>query len=148
MTEGSALVAPPGSGQGPVDWLTLSAGQCLDGWGFGSTPSPTLDRLADRREYLRTEGRIDRVTEPLVHRQLPLGTHTRFRIPSGGLIHCARQAALRFTFDTNTVNTNVNQLEYCLERIDSCGLTAEDMLTPGQTGSLPAPWVACAEVSR
>jgi hypothetical protein len=62
---------------------------------------------------------------------------------SGGFL-----AGLRHPFGTKHVNANLARLEHCLERIDSNGLTAEDRLTPGQTRSFPAPWVACAEVSR
>ena len=37
---------------------------------------------------------------------------------------------IKFTFGTNNVDADFGKLEYCLQAVDECGLTAEDLWFP------------------
>jgi hypothetical protein len=97
-----------------------------------ANPTFLPDCLIGQYDALWTEDRIDRVIEALGQKGVPLEINARFRIPRANFVRRARQAGLRFTFGTNNVDACLGRLEYCLEMIDSCGLTAEDMFIPNR----------------
>jgi hypothetical protein len=42
----------------------------------------------------------------------------------------AKKAGVRFAFGTNNTDRNLGRLEYCLDMVTQCGLTADDMFVP------------------
>lgn len=57
--------------------------------------------------------------------------NARYRLPSPTFIRQAKKSGVKFAFGTNNSGPNdLGTLDYCLEMIDECGLTAKDMFMP------------------
>ena len=83
-------------------------------------------------EYDRywTDARINRVLDVLARNHVALEISARYRIPSAKIIHMAKARGIKFTFGTNNGDADFGRLEYALDMVDACGLTAEDMWFP------------------
>ena len=44
---------------------------------------------------------------------------------------------MKFTFGTNNSGPELRRLEYCLEMVEQCGLTWQDLWTPKPDGQKP-----------
>jgi hypothetical protein len=86
--------------------------------------------LAAEYDALWTEARMDRVIAAAVERGVAIEINARYRIPSPAFIKRAKKAGATFSFGTNNSEADLGRLEYCLEMIDECGLTADDMFMP------------------
>ena len=80
-----------------------------------------------------TDERVDRVLDVLQRYDIALEINARYRIPSFDIIRRARERGIRFTFGTNNVDADFGRLEYCLEAVERCGLTADDMWFPSMS---------------
>ena len=80
-----------------------------------------------------TDERVDRVLDVLQRYDIALEINARYRIPSFDIIRRARERGIRFTFGTNNVDADFGRLEYCLEAVERCGLTADDMGFPSMS---------------
>jgi hypothetical protein len=98
--------------------------------------NPTFlpDVLAKRYDELWTTERMDRVIKVLKDNDVALEINARYRIPSIAFIKRAKQAGLTFSFGTNNAANELGRLEYCLQVIDSVGLTPKDMFVPRPAG--------------
>lgn len=94
--------------------------------------NPTLlpDALMPDYDRLWTPERVARVIRVLKENGIALEINARYRVPSAAIIKAAREAGLRFSFGTNNAAADLGQLEYCLQMIDSCGLTPREMFLP------------------
>ena len=83
-------------------------------------------------EYAKywTDERIDRVLDVLKKHNIALEINARYKIPSFDIIRKAKERGIKFTFGTNNVDADFGKLEYCLQAVDECGLTAEDLWFP------------------
>ena len=72
---------------------------------------------------------IDVLEQP----SIALEINPRYRIPSLIIISMAKERGLKFTFGTNNVDANFGRLEYCIEAIEKCGITAEDIWFPSMS---------------
>ena len=90
------------------------------------------DMQADYDRYW-TDARVDRVLDVLERYGIALEINARYRIPSFGIIRRARQRGIKFTFDTNNVDADFGRLEYSLEAVEKCGLTADDIWFPAMS---------------
>jgi histidinol phosphatase-like PHP family hydrolase len=86
--------------------------------------------IAEQYETLWTEERMDRVIQALLLNDVALEIGARYKIPSQAFICRAREAGVKFTFGTNNGNGDYGNLEYCVEMIEACGLTPQDMWYP------------------
>lgn len=77
-----------------------------------------------------TDARIDRVLDVLVKHNIALEINARYKIPSMNIIRKAKERGIKFTFGTNNVDANFGKLEYCLQAVEECGLTAQDIWFP------------------
>ncbi len=93
-------------------------------------PCMLPDVMNPRYNTLWTAERRSRVIEALKQRNIALEINARYRIPNFTIIREAKAAGLKFTFGTNNATPDLGELEYCMEAIDSCGLTVEDMWFP------------------
>ena len=84
---------------------------------------------ADYDKYW-TDERIDKVLDVLVEHGIALEINAGLRLPSTKIIRKAKARGIKFTFGTNNANANFGKLEYCLEAVNVCGLTDEDMWFP------------------
>ena len=87
--------------------------------------------IAKRYDDLWTDDRVDRIIQALVRNEIALEINNRYRLPSARIIQKAKAAGVKFTFGTNNGGADdLGNLEYCLEMIDECGLTKDDMWIP------------------
>lgn len=80
-----------------------------------------------------TDERINRVLEVLQKHDIALEINPRYKIPSLKIIRMAKERGLKFTFGTNNVDANFGKLEYCIEAIEQCGITADDIWFPSMS---------------
>ena len=90
------------------------------------------DMQADYDKYW-TDERIDRVLEVMQEHHIALEINPRYRIPSLKIIQMAKDRGLKFTFGTNNVDANFGKLEYCIEAIEQCGITPDDLWFPSMS---------------
>ena len=84
---------------------------------------------ADYDKYW-TDERITKVLDVLEKHSIALEINPRYKIPSLKIISMAKERGLKFTFGTNNVDANFGKLEYCIETIEKCGITADDIWFP------------------
>ncbi len=115
-----------------MDWYVDNMVGVLGDEPFQVFANPTFlpDRIAAQYDSLWTVERMDRVIEAVVRKGVPVEINARFRIPSAAFIRRAKAAGVRFTFGTNNVDANLGRLEYCLDMIDACELTPDDIHVP------------------
>lgn len=80
-----------------------------------------------------TAKRVDRVLDVLQKYNIALEINARYRIPSLDIIRKAKERGIKFTFGTNNVDADFGRLEYCVEAIEKCGLTPEDIWFPSMS---------------
>jgi hypothetical protein len=90
------------------------------------------DMQADYDKYW-TDERIDRVLDVMQEHHIALEINPRYRIPSLKIIRMAKERGLKFTFGTNNVDANFGKLEYCIEAIEQCGITPDDLWFPSMS---------------
>lgn len=87
------------------------------------------DILPDYEQYWSDE-RINRVLDVLQKYDIALEINARYRIPSFKVISMAKERGLKFTFGTNNADPDFGRLEYCLDAVEACGITADDIWFP------------------
>ena len=87
------------------------------------------DMQADYDKYW-TDERINRVLDVMQKHSIALEINPRYKIPSIKIIQMAKDRGMKFTFGTNNVDANFGKLEYCIEAIEKCGITADDIWFP------------------
>ncbi|SFU55733.1 hypothetical protein SAMN05216364_102444 [Porphyromonadaceae bacterium KHP3R9] len=94
--------------------------------------NPTFlpDVMNDRYEEFWTDERQERVIEAMVRTNKVLEINHRYKIPNKSFIQKAKAAGLKFTFGTNNSNSDFGKLEYCIEMMKECGITAQEMYKP------------------
>ncbi len=80
-----------------------------------------------------TDERIDKVLTVMQENHIALEINPRYKIPSCKIIMKAKERGIKFTFGTNNVDADLSRLKYCIEVIDICGLTPEDMWFPSMS---------------
>lgn len=91
--------------------------------------------LASRYDELWTTERMDRVVKALRENDVAMEISARFKIPSESFIKRAKKAGVQFTFGTNNTGPDdLGRLEYCLDMVEACDLTAEDIWIPQLKG--------------
>ena len=90
------------------------------------------DMQADYDKYW-TDERIDRVLDVMQEHHIALEINPRYKIPSLKIIQMAKDRGLKFTFGTNNVDANFGKLEYCIEAIEQCGITPDDLWFPSMS---------------
>lgn len=93
-------------------------------------PTYLPDAMMPDYDKLWTDARINKVIEALVTHKIALEINARYCIPNEKIIKAAKDAGIRFAFGTNNADSNIGKLEYCVEMIDKCGITARDMYFP------------------
>ena len=80
-----------------------------------------------------TDERVDRVLDVLEKYGIALEINARYRIPSMDVIRKAKSRGIKFTFGTNNVDDDFGKLEYCIQAVRECGLTADDIWFPSMS---------------
>jgi hypothetical protein len=90
------------------------------------------DMNADYGVYW-TDERVNRVLDVLEKYGIALEINARYKIPSFDVIRKAKARGIKFTFGTNNVDADFGRLEYAVQAIRECGLTAEDIWFPSMS---------------
>lgn len=98
-----------------------------------ANPTFLPDVLQPEYGKLWTPERVDRVLDVLEKYHIALEINPRYLIPSFDVIRRAKERGIKFTFGTNNVDSNFGRLEYALQAIDSCGITADDIWFPSMS---------------
>lgn len=80
-----------------------------------------------------TDERIEKVLDVLEKHSIALEINPRYKIPGFKIIRMAKERGLKFTFGTNNIDANFGKLEYCIEAIEKCGITADDIWFPSMS---------------
>ena len=97
--------------------------------------------LAADYDALWTDARINRLLDTLVKNRVALEINARYRIPSAKIITRAKARGIKFTFGTNNGDADFGRLEYALDMVDACGLTAKDIWFPSESVRARRPFV-------
>ena len=97
--------------------------------------------LAADYDALWTDARINRLLDALVKNHVALEINARYKIPSAKIISRAKARGVTFTFGTNNENADFGRLEYALDMVDACGLTAADMWFPSRSVRARRPFI-------
>lgn len=91
--------------------------------------NPTVLPGALKNEYteLWTKERMERVIKVLAENNVALEINARYKVPSAEMIKMAKEAGIKFTFGTNNSGSDLGKLEYCIQMIEECRLTPDDM---------------------
>lgn len=104
-------------------------------------PTYLPDVLAAEYDELWTPARLDQVIDAAARSGVAIEISNRLHLPKPAFIQRAKRAGIKFTFGTNNVDHNLGRLEYCLQMIQQCGLTPQDMWMPKpRRGEAPAAW--------
>lgn len=97
--------------------------------------NPTFlpETMNDRYDEFWTDERQNKVIEAMVRTNKVLEINHRYKIPNKSFIQKAKAAGLKFTFGTNNTNSDFGKLEYCIQMMKECGITAQDMYKPKMT---------------
>ena len=98
-----------------------------------ANPTFLPDEMQPEYDRYWTQERVDRVLDVLEKYQIALEINPRYKIPSFDIIRRAKERGIKFTFGTNNVDADFGRLEYCVEAIEACGLTAEDIWFPSMS---------------
>ena len=90
------------------------------------------DMNMDYEEYW-TDERINKVLDVMQRYNIALEINPRYKIPSYKIIGMAKERGLKFVFGTNNVDADFGKLEYCIEAIEKCGITADDIWFPSMS---------------
>jgi len=95
--------------------------------------NPTILPEVMRGDYdlLWTKERYERVLKALKDNNIALEINARYKIPNFEIIRAAKAAGIKFAFGTNNAaRTPIGKLEYCLQAIEECGITEDDLWFP------------------
>lgn len=98
-----------------------------------ANPTYIPDDMSPDYDSYWTDERVDMVLDVLEKYGIALEINARYRIPSFDIIRKAKERGIRFTFGTNNVDADFGRLEYCIEAIEKCGLTPEDLWFPSMS---------------
>ncbi len=90
-------------------------------------PTVLPAEIMEEYDVLWTTERMERVVKVLAENNIALEINARYKVPSAKMIKMAKEAGIKFSFGTNNTGRDLGQLEYCLQMIEECGLTPNDM---------------------
>ena len=90
-------------------------------------PTVLPEELMGEYDELWTKERKERVVKVLADNNIALEINARYKTPKADMIKMAKEAGVKFSFGTNNTGRDLGHLEYCLEMIEECGLTPNDI---------------------
>ena len=89
------------------------------------------DPIVAQYDPLWTEERMRKVIQAAIDNEVAIEISARLKMPSYTFVKLGKEMGVKFTFGTNNINSKLGNLTYCLEAIEACGLTRDDMWVPG-----------------
>ncbi len=90
-------------------------------------PTVLPDEIMEEYDELWTQERKERVIKVLADNNIALEINARYKLPKADMIKMAKDAGVKFAFGTNNMGRELEQLDYCIQMIEECGLTTNDM---------------------
>ncbi len=90
-------------------------------------PTVLPAEIMDEYEELWTTERMERVVKVLAENNVALEINARYKVPNAKMIKMAKEAGVKFSFGTNNTGRDLGRLDYCLQMIEECKLTPDDM---------------------
>ena len=90
-------------------------------------PTVLPAELMPEYEELWTTERMARVVKVLADNNIALEINARYKTPNAEMIKMAKAAGVKFTFGTNNVTRDLGKLDYCLQMLEECQLSPNDM---------------------
>lgn len=106
-----------------------------------ANPTYIPDDMNEEYAKYWTDERVDRVLDVLDEYDIALEINPRYMIPSLDIISKAKARGIKFTFGTNNVDANFGKLEYCIEAIEKCDITVDDLWFPSMSERRERPVV-------
>jgi len=100
-------------------------------------PTYLPEVIANDYDQLWTPARQTQIIKAAVANGVAIEINNGLRLPKAAFIKQAKEAGVKFTFGSNNLNAKFGRLEYCMEMIKECGLTAGDMWKPAAAGQKP-----------
>jgi hypothetical protein len=93
---------------------------------------PTFLPVPITRQYseLWTRARLDRIISLAAARKIAIEINEVAHVPDENFITAAKRAGLKFTFGTDSRNSNATHFYYCYQMAARCGLRESDMFAP------------------
>jgi hypothetical protein len=88
-------------------------------------------------DALWTPERMQRVIDAAIQNDVAIEINNRYKIPSAAFIKSAKAAGAKFSFGTNNGDANLGRLEYPIQMVQECGLTANDIFQPKPADQKP-----------
>ena len=98
-----------------------------------ANPTYIPDDMNNDYDKYWTDERVNKVLDVLEKYHIALEINARYKIPSLDIIRKAKERGIKFTFGTNNVDDNFGKLEYCIEAIEKCNLTTDDIWFPSMS---------------
>jgi sugar phosphate isomerase/epimerase len=102
-----------------------------------ANPTFLPDVIARDYTKLWTRPRMEKVIAAAAANGVAIEINARYHIPSAEFIRLAKSRGVKFSFGTNNTDRNLGRVEYCLQMVQACGLTAADMFVPKPNGQKP-----------
>jgi len=83
--------------------------------------------IEDNYDELWTKERMQRVIDVLAENNIALEINARYKLPKPEMIKMAKEAGVKFSFGTNNTGSDLGRLDYCIDMIEECELTPNDM---------------------
>lgn len=90
-------------------------------------PTVLPAEISGEYDELWTEDRMKRVIKVLADNNIALEINARYKVPSAKMIKMAKEAGVKFSFGTNNTGRDLGHLEYCIQMIEECKLTPNDI---------------------
>lgn len=96
-----------------------------------ANPTYLPEILVEDYEKLWTDKRMLRIIDAALKHNIALELNNLNRIPSFRFVKLAKDRGVKFTFGTNNANFGeIGKMEYLIDVINECGLTASDLFMP------------------
>lgn len=86
--------------------------------------------IASEYDQLWTRERMLKVITAAAKNNIAIEINNRYRIPNEKFIRLAKKNGVKFAFGTNNADSNMGDLDYCLQMKKRCGLTEGNMFSP------------------
>jgi histidinol phosphatase-like PHP family hydrolase len=86
--------------------------------------------IARQYSELWTRARVDRIIALAAARKIAIEINEVAHVPDESFISAAKRAGLKFTFGTDSRNSNATHFYYCYQMAARCGLREGDMFVP------------------
>jgi histidinol phosphatase-like PHP family hydrolase len=102
-----------------------------------ANPTYLPEVIAKDYDRLWTGKRMKRVVAALARNGVALEINDRLRLPGPALIKMAKEAEVKFAFGGDNSGGKLGRLKYCLQMVEKCALTADDLWSPRPDGEKP-----------